>query len=175
LLWWYDSKELYSILLRRHPLSSILNARWVSVDLKVRWIHWLHNVWPLHLSHKLCVFAWLVIYQGLPLKAYLAKSGLTDGLWPCCSCLETLKRILWECNFARSHWWLVQHQHSVLLQGHLHWHVVFLGDSGSLVSYHFLGIWDYVKVITQFTIWNLRCKYVFSDEVSLVTSFFHSW
>jgi hypothetical protein len=126
----YDSKKLYSLLHQRHPLSLVLNARWVSSNHEVRWIHQLHSVWSLHLSYKLWVFAWLVVYQGLPSKAHLAKSRLSDGLCPFCHELETLKHLLWDCSFARSCWRVVQDHHSVLLQDNFIGMQLFLGTLG---------------------------------------------
>jgi hypothetical protein len=62
-------------------VSWVLNACWVSKDPKDRWVCRLHSVWLVRLSYKLRVFAWLVVYQGIPSKACkLAKSGLPDGL-----------------------------------------------------------------------------------------------
>jgi hypothetical protein len=103
----YDSKKLYILLHRKHPLSPLLNAHWMSSDPETRWIHHLHSVWSLWLSDKLQVFAWLVVYQGLPSKARLSKRGLTDGMCLSCSHSETLKHILWECKFARVCWQFV--------------------------------------------------------------------
>ena len=54
------------------------------------------------------MFAWLVIYQGMPMKAHLAKSGLSDDCCIVCQKVENVKNILWECSFVRSHWDKVQ-------------------------------------------------------------------
>jgi len=100
----YDSRHLYTILHHKHPLSSVLNARWVSSDPESRWVHRLHSVWSVRLSYKLRVFAWMVLYQSLPTKARLAKTCLSDGLCTVCHNSETVKHIFWECQFARTCW-----------------------------------------------------------------------
>jgi hypothetical protein len=68
-------------------------ARWVSIDPNDRWMCRLHNVWSIHISYKLLVFAWLVIYQGIPFMARLAKSGLSDGIFTICHRPEMVNHI----------------------------------------------------------------------------------
>lgn len=63
----------------------------------------------------------------------------------------------------------------MMLKGQLHWLATLLGDSRSVVLFHFSGICHGLQITSLFTIWKLRCKYVFFDEVSLVHSFCHSW
>lgn len=55
-----------------------------------------YNVWSFFLSYKLRVFAWLVIYQGLPTKSCLAKSGFMDDQCLVCGKTKSLKHALWE-------------------------------------------------------------------------------
>jgi len=78
----YESRKLYSLLHQWHPLSPILNARWVSSDPEVHWICRLHSVWSFRLSYKFWICDRLVVYQGLPSKACLAKSRLSNELCP---------------------------------------------------------------------------------------------
>jgi hypothetical protein len=61
------------------------------VDLEVA------HCWLVWVSYKLCMFAWLVIYQRLPSKVLLVKSGLCDGLCPICNRFEIVKHMLWDC------------------------------------------------------------------------------
>jgi hypothetical protein len=76
----YDSKNLYSLLHQRHPLSPVLNDRWVSSDHEVRCICQLHSVWSLRLSSKLQVFAWFI--RGCLPKLTLTKAGCQMGYAP---------------------------------------------------------------------------------------------
>lgn len=56
-----------------------------SIDLEDIWVCWLHSsAWTIWIFYKLRVFSSLVIYEGLLSKAKLAKSGLSDGLFPVC-------------------------------------------------------------------------------------------
>ena len=65
---------------------------------------------------SLWVFAWLVIYQWIPCKANLSKSGLSDGLFHVCHRFEMVKHIMWDFRFAKSCWKYIQDQCYILLQ-----------------------------------------------------------
>ena len=52
-------------------------------------MRWLHSVWLVWISYKMRGFPWLVIYQGIPSKSWLAKGGLSDGLCLVCYFSET--------------------------------------------------------------------------------------
>jgi hypothetical protein len=39
----------------------------------------------------------------------------------------------------------------------------------------FAGIWHCLRVNALFTIWKLRCKFIFADEVSSIHSFCCNW
>jgi hypothetical protein len=156
---------------QRHELGPILNARWISSDAESHWIQQLHGVWSIQVSYKLWVFAWLVIYQGLPSKARLAKSGLFDGLCPSCLKSESVKHILWECSFVRSCWAQVQSQLENILQGHLHWWEILFGDSRSVIQDSLAGIWHCLRVSALYILWKLHCKFVFDNEVSSQSTF----
>lgn len=172
---WAWTLAPYSLLHRKHLLSHVLNTQWASSDLENVWILRLHSFWSLHLSYKLRVFAWLAIYQRLPAKARLAKSRQMDGLYLVCGRLETVKNILWDWKCARSCWKYVQNQHRVLFQGQLQSRAALFGDSRYKVLSAFYGIWDCLRITALFTIWRLRCKYVFNDKISSSQSFCHAW
>lgn len=135
----YAFHQLYSVLHQRNVLGPILNVRCVSrddemLDSEVAWC----------LVDKSFLqtpgFGWLVIYQGLPFEARLAKSGLSDGLSPFCLKSESVKHILSECSFARSFWDLVHSQLGSIFQGHLHLRAVLSGNSRSVIWNSFVGI-----------------------------------
>lgn len=170
----YDSRILYSILHWRHVLGPVLNAQRVSSNVEIHWIWRLHSVWSMWVFCKLHVFAQQVIYQGLPSKAQLAKSGLSDGL--CLSCLkeETVKHILWECFFMRYCWAHVQLQLASILQRHLQWRAL-SEDSKSVIRDSLAGIQHCLRISTLFTLWKLHYKYVFDNEVNSLVAFCQLW
>ena len=53
-------------------------------NIEIRCVHHLHGIWLVWLLYKPHVFACLVIYQGIPSKAKLAKTILSDGVCPMC-------------------------------------------------------------------------------------------
>jgi len=93
----YDSHGFYTILHNRQSLGRVLNFRWVASDKESWWIQRLHSVWSFRISYKLRVFAWLVIYQGLPSKPNLAKSGMSDILYPSC------QKLVWSILCGNVH------------------------------------------------------------------------
>jgi hypothetical protein len=62
------------------------------------------------------VFAWLVIYQGIPSKTRLGKIGLLDGLCFVCHHSKIMKHILWECSFAKCCWRYVEDPYSTFFR-----------------------------------------------------------
>ena len=110
------------------------------------WVRHLHSVWSVQLSYKLWVFPWLDIFQGITSKARLAKSGLLDGLCPVYQCLETVRHIFWECQFAKRCWSLFEDQHSMLFQGRVHWHAALFSDGQSLVCKTIFHLWEYLQI-----------------------------
>jgi hypothetical protein len=80
---------------------------------------------------------WLVIYEGLPLKARLAKSRLFGGLYPIFHHFETMKHMFWDCQFVKSSWKYGQGYCSFFLHGRVHWWETLLGDYCNLVHCSF--------------------------------------
>lgn len=74
----YTIEAYYSPLHKKHALAPVLNAQWTSSDPEDRWIRRLHSMCSIHLSCKLRAFAWLVINQRLPSKAWLAKEFVAN-------------------------------------------------------------------------------------------------
>lgn len=159
----YDSQPLHLMLHERHLLFPILNAHRVSTNPEDRWVHRLHSVWSIRLSYKLRFLAWLVFYQGIPSKARLAKSGLSNGLCLVFHHSKTVKHTFLECQFAKHcssylFFFLLKYnttrgyvqmylhpfpqrccssyledQCLVLLHDRIHWHSAMFGDCRSLV------------------------------------------
>ena len=69
----------------RHT-SNILNKKWGSKDLVVRWM------WRFQSIKKLKVLGWLLLRQGLPVKCRLHKIGVIDFACVLCAKDETMKR-----------------------------------------------------------------------------------
>lgn len=92
-------------------------------------------MWSIQVSYKLHVLAWLVIYEGLPIEVHLVRSGISDGFFPLCLKLETVKHLFWDCPFARSCWKFVESEDSTFLHGKFHWRATLLGDSNSLAHH----------------------------------------
>lgn len=53
----------------------------------------LYSIWCVRLSYKLMVFSWLVMYKGIPSKAQLAKSGLSNSFCPIYHSSKSVKHI----------------------------------------------------------------------------------
>lgn len=171
----YDSKKLYLLLHQHHEFSPILNARWVCFDVDKWWIKRLHSVWYVQVSYKLHVFACLVIYQGISTKERLVRSGILDAIFPLCLKMETVKSLFWDCPFARSCWKIVQIEALAFFHGKLHWRESLLGDCNYLVHHSRQRVWHCMRLVALFIVWNIRCKYVFDNESSSMTSFSKLW
>eukprot|EP01018_Ginkgo_biloba_P019933 Gb_40350 [translate_table: standard] len=171
----YDSKRLYACLHHKISFSAVLNVRWASSDPENRWIHRWHSVWFVRLSYKLRVFAWMVIYQGLPTKARLAKSGFSDGQCMFCNKPEMVKHVLWERQVAKSCWGYIQAYCADLLHVRVYWQAVLLGDRRNLVPEAFRGIWHCWRIVALSTIWKMRCKAIFEQEEFSISVFCSMW
>jgi hypothetical protein len=131
----------------------------------------LHGVCNIFIPYKLRLFVWLVIYQGIPSKAKLTNTSLSDGLCPVCQRLETVRHIFGECRFAMHCWsWLEDH-HLMLLQATVHWQTMLSGDGCTLVHDVFSRLWHCPRIVVLFVLWKLGCKFVFKHEVSSLSAF----
>ena len=107
----------------------------MSLDGEKSCIKGLHNVSSVHDNYKLHVFAWLVIYQGLPTKAPPVRSGLLDGIFALCLKLGPMKHFFLDFPFVRCCWKIVHSEVSSFFHGKLHWGTTLLGHSNSLVCH----------------------------------------
>jgi hypothetical protein len=50
-----------------------------------------------------------------------------------------------------------------------------LGEARSMIQYSLAGIYHCLRVATLFVRWKIHCRYMFENEVSLVSFFYGIW
>ena len=82
----------------------------MSIDVKERWVHWLHIMWSIKLSYNLQIFGWLMTIRGFHPKPNWERMGLLMGyaefvtarrLWSMFSrsnCLPSIVKVTWRIN-----------------------------------------------------------------------------
>ena len=123
-------------------------------NIEVWRVNHLHNIWLVWLLYKPHVFACLVIYQGIPSKAKLAKTSLSDGVCPMCVNDKKWLRIFYAIvSLVGSVG--VTLRINILGCSKTRCIADFLRDGRALVWDFFLG--------KSLVIWKLRYKYVFDQ------------
>lgn len=160
--------------LKKSMLAPTLKPRCMSSYVESCWINMLCKVSSYILSYKLCIFAYLVIYQGLLTKLRLSKCdfiNFIDDKCPICSKLESINQ-----SYFLEVKLLVNAGNKFSRGLHLccrvsYWVTAILGDSSSLNKSLYDMLWQCVHIATLYSLQISLCKCIFYDFLDLFPHF----
>lgn len=84
---------------------SQMNRRWRTNLLATQWVRIWKKVWGSLTFYRDWVIIWRVCYHGFFHNHRDQIWGMNEGICPCCQThMETLKHMLFECNFVWRRW-----------------------------------------------------------------------